>query len=157
MNNDLFDNVGKYLKDLAKGVYTRIFTLYILIGAAIAICGIVLVSNGMGWGILGLFIAAAVIGYGNSAAKLTVAKLYAYGEIADRLITIDSKLSSYSSTASTASSAENKKAKVKSEKTQEPIDHTPRRTAPWVCHFCGCTNPSDARFCNSCSTEDIGV
>jgi len=149
MGNELFDNVGKYIKGLAKTIFYWILTPYILFGIAAIICGIALMDAGSGIGAIGLLIGFAIFAVGYGVAKLKVAEMYAYGEMADRLISIDSKLSP------NRKSHKSNPVPVKIE--EETDDQTPHRTTSWECPFCGCENLQDSRFCKSCGTEDIGI
>ena len=149
MSKELFDNVGKYLKELAEILYYRILIPYVLVGITLIVCGCVFLADGIAWGAVGFLIAIAIFYIGHCNAKLKVAEIYAHGEIADRLISIDSKLSS------NRKAAKSDPVTVKVvEKAENPL---PRRTAPWDCPFCGCKNPQDSRYCKSCGTEDIGM
>ena len=145
MNNELFNNVGKNIKSIAKAIANIILALHILLGAVLVIAGLAL--NEPITFLVALLMALVLIGFGYGLSKLTVMLLYAYGEIAYRLISIDLKLSDDSKTVNSD--------KITAEKKIE--DNTPCRTDPWKCQFCGYQNPADAKFCESCGTEDIGI
>ena len=149
MSKELFSNVGSDIKTIAKVIANWILALHILLGIVIIICGCALLSEELAIGWVGFLIGFGIFGFGYIMSRLAVMLLYAYGEMTDRLISIDSKMSNSSKSAKTD------KVNVKVEKKHE--NNAPRRTSPWECPFCGHQNPIDARFCKSCGTEDIGV
>ena len=149
MSKELFNNVGSDIKTIAKVIANWIFALHILLGIVIIICGCTLLSEGLAIGWVGFLIGFGVFGFGYIISRLAVMLLYAYGEMTDRLISIDSKLSNSSKP------KRNEQIKVKVEK--NPEADTVHRASSWECPFCGHQNPNDAKFCKSCGTEDIGV
>lgn len=149
MGKELFKNVGKELKNYATSLFYWILIPYILFGIGIAVGGGILLADGTDFGAVGFLFGPGLIVFGYIKAKLAVMEKYAYGEIADRLISIDEKLSS----GRKASKSDGIPVKVE-KKQEEPI---PRRTAPWECPFCGSENAKDSRYCKSCGTEDIGM
>ena len=149
MSKELFNNVGSDIKTIAKVIANWIFALHILLGIVIIICGCALLSEELAIGWVGFLIGFGIFGFGYIMSRLAVMLLYAYGEMTDRLISIDSKLSNSSKP------KRNEQIKVKVEK--NPEADTVHRASSWECPFCGHQNPNDAKFCKSCGTEDIGV
>lgn len=149
MSKELFNNVGSDIKTIAKVIANWILVLHILLGSVIIICGCVLLSEELAIGWVGFLIGFGIFGFGYIISKLTVILLYAYGEMTDRLISIDSKMSNFSKSKKT------EQIKIKVEQTPETTRI--HRTSPWECPFCGNQNANDARFCKSCGTEDIGI
>lgn len=149
MSKELFDNVGRNIKTIAKAVANWILGLHILIGVAIIICGCAVLAEGYSIGWVGFLIAFGIFAFGYILSRLIVMLLYAYGEITDRLISIDIKMPNNRKSTRTDGIT------VKPEKKSD--NNTPHRTSPWECQFCGHLNPLDARFCKSCGTEDIVV
>lgn len=149
MGKELFNNIGGDIKTIAKVIANWILGLFILLGIIFIICGCVLLSAGFGVGWVGFLIAIGLFAYGYAYSRFKVMELYAYGEITDRLISIDTKMPN--------NFKPNKpdKINVKAEKKSE--NEAPHRTSPWECPFCGQQNPIDVKFCKSCGTEDIGV
>lgn len=149
MSKELFNNVGHDIKTIAKVIANWILALHILFGIVIIICGCVLLSDRLAIGWVGFLIGFGIFGCGYFTSRLSVMILYAYGEITDRLISIDSK------TPNSSKPKKTEQIKVKVE--QAPESTRVRKTSPWECPFCGNQNPSDVSFCKSCGTEDIGV
>ena len=149
MSKELFNNVGSDIKTIAKVIANWILALHILLGIVIIICGCALLSEELAIGWVGFLIGFGIFGFGYIMSRLAVMLLYAYGEMTDRLISIDSKLSNSSKP------KRNEQIKVKVEK--NPEADTVHRASSWECPFCGHQNPNDAKFCKSCGTEDIGV
>lgn len=146
MRQELFNNVGSDIKTIAKAIANWILGLHILLGIVIIICGCAFLSQGFVIGWVGFLIAFGLFGFGYILSRLSVMLLYAYGEITDRLISIDSKMPNSSKPDKTNDKAEDKSK-----------NDPPRRTGPWECQFCGHQNPADTRFCKSCGIEDIVV
>ena len=149
MSKELFKNVGKDLKSFSTALFYWLFVPYLLFGIGIIVCGCIFLADGAGYGAIGFLFGPGLITFGYTKAKLLVMEKYAYGEITERLISIDEKFSSGRKTLR----AEGVPVKVE-KKREEPIPH---RTAPWECPFCGVENAKDSRFCKSCGTEDIGM
>lgn len=149
MSKELFNNVGSDIKTIAKVIANWILVLHILLGIVIIICGCALLSEELAIGWVGFLIGLGIFGFGYIMSRLAVMLLYAYGEMTDRLISIDSKMSN------SYKSKKPEQIKVKVEQASENTRVC--RTSPWECPFCGNQNPNDARFCKSCGTEDIGV
>lgn len=93
MSKWLFSNVGRDIKVIAKVIANWILGLHILLGIVFIICGCALLSEGLTIGLVGFLIAVGLFISGYHTSKLAVMLLYAYGEITDRLISIDSKVS----------------------------------------------------------------
>ena len=143
MKDQLFENVGKDIKTFAKTVSGVILFLHSLLGIVfVAVgCMIAAMDSGLGFFVfVGFLIAIAIVAWGYILSRLAVMLMYAYGEMTDRLISIDGKLT---------------------EKPKRPIPVKPtpgpRRSTPWQCQFCDHQNPPEARWCQSCGTEDINV
>lgn len=149
MAKELFSNVGKDIKNIARTTASWTLAWYVFIGLIIVVCGCVLLAEGLTLGWVSFLIALGIIAYGYSKSRLEVMRLFAYGEIADRLISLDSKISGNPPT------TKGNGIFVKPEKKAEY--ESLRRTSPWECQFCGHQNPAETRFCKSCGTEDIGV
>lgn len=99
MNKELFSNVGSDIKAIAKVIANWILALHILLGIVIIICGCALLSQELAIGWVGFLIAFGLFGFGYIVSRLAVMLLYAYGEMTDRLISIDSKMPNSSKSA----------------------------------------------------------
>lgn len=95
MNNQLFKNVGTDIKSFAQIAYRVIWGLHIVLGSVFLLLGCFeAADSGKGiFALLGILISGAIIGFGYILSRLSVMLLYAYGEMAERLISIDKKLS----------------------------------------------------------------
>ena len=147
MEKELFVNVGRDIKAVARSIANWILALYVLVGFVLVACGVALLCERMWYGVIGIFLAVGVVGFGYTKSKLEVMRLYAYGEIADRIISIDQTLSQKQGKPQPGS------VKVNPQKKEE--GKKPARKTAWECSFCGHGNPPDARFCESCGTEDV--
>ena len=141
MKNALFKNVGKDIKDVAEAEANSILAKYVLIGIVIVLCGFALIAEGYAIGCVGFIIALVVIIYGYRVSRLAVMFLYAYGEIADRLISLDTK------------TANNRK--LPKSPTEVPVTPKKKDRQDWECQFCGHKNSAGAMFCESCNIENI--
>lgn len=141
MSKPLFENVGKDIKSFAQSVAAWIYGMHILLGIVIFFLGCA--SQQPVFIIITCALAIGIIVFGRLTSKALVILLYAYGEMAERLISIDCKLSD--------SKQATKKVPIKK------VDDTtsPKRTAPWRCAFCDFENPADVKYCRSCNREDI--
>ena len=147
MSNQLFKNVGTYIKSFARSAYWVIWGLHIVLGIVFLLLGCFEAADSGKdiFGLLGILISGAIIGFGYILTRLSGMLLYAYGEMAERLISIDKKLSE-----TTSRPAPNRSVPT-------PPSNKPTRTTPWKCQNCEHTNPASARWCESCGTFDIGI
>ena len=155
MSKELFENVGRDIKNIAKKIADWIFILHCLAGLVLFLVGCVLVSEGIYTtvGVVAILVAFGVVAFGYAISRLAVILLYGYGEMAYRLISIDQKITG--SVTNQDKQNENKR-KEKKVKGNQEIDETIKKPA-WECQFCGHKNPEDTRFCKSCGTEDIEI
>lgn len=145
MGKELFENAGKDIKTIAKAIATRIFVMYILVAVGVFVAGCYLLSEQSVFGLVLLVAAITVAAYGYAKSRTEVLLLYAYGEMTDRLISIDSKING------------NYRAKPKLQKSPIPGDEPKactQRTGPWECPFCGTMNTKESKYCESCHVED---
>ena len=148
MSKPLFDNVGKEIKEVAEIIARRIMVRYALIGLIVAIVGIALASA-EGYplvGIISVVVAIIIVVYGYNKSHLEVMLLYAQGELADRIISIDNKLKGKNSVSVSHKEKpeveENWTPKVKREK-----------NGSWKCAFCNHKNPAGADWCEECGVR----
>ena len=124
---------------------------YTLIALIVALAGIAIGAE-EGYPlviIIGIVIAIIIAVYGYNKSHLDVMLLYAQGELADRIISIDSKLSKKGKTTPVAVPIkekpelnENGTLKVKKEK-----------DGSWICLFCDHRNPAGADWCEECGCQ----
>ena len=151
MSKPLFSNVGKEIKEIAEEVARRIMIRYFLIAVIVALAGIAIGAEGDYplVIIISIVIAAIVAVYGYNKSRFEVMLLYAQGELADRIISIDNKLSKKGKTTSVSVPIREKlelnesgALKVKREK-----------DGSWVCLFCDHKNPAGADWCEECGCQ----
>lgn len=143
MSNELFKNVGTSIK-----TWARIWAMCIRIGAilcavGLAITGFIMLDDSA-IGFVFLLIAAVVAGLGHVLSRLTVMRLYALGEITERVMSIDTKLG-------LAKQGEAANLTRVPNAEQRPRE---KRTGPWKCPYCEHLNSADARLCTFCGRED---
>lgn len=145
MSNELFKNVGTSIKAVAKTVANCIFLIAILCAALLVLEGCTMLDAGLSLGWIRLLTAAAVVGLGYALSRLAVMLLYAYGEITERVMSIDAKLSP---------AKQEKKAKTaEAQEAEQPVQK--KRSGAWKCPFCEHLNSADAHWCASCGREDV--
>ena len=151
MGKPLFDNVGKEIKEIAEVIARRIMIRYFLIAVIVALAGIAFGAEGEYplVIIISIAIAAMIAVYGYNKSLLDVMLLYAQGELADRIISIDNKLSKKGKAAPVSVPIREKQElnesgalKVKREK-----------DGGWVCLFCDHKNPAGADWCEECGCQ----
>ncbi|MBQ7857228.1 MAG: hypothetical protein IJ351_01160 [Oscillospiraceae bacterium] len=171
MSNQLFKNVGTYIKSFARTAYWVIWGLHIVLGIVFLLLGFFEAADSGKdiFGLLGILISGAIIGFGYILTRLSGMLLYAYGEMAERLISIDKKLSEITPqpadkklSETTSRPADKKLSETTSRPAPNrsvptPPSNKPTRTTPWKCQNCEHTNPASARWCESCGTFDIGI
>ena len=150
MSKPLFDNVGRDMKEYATGLYTTSMRGYGLTALVVGIASLALLGEMPMFGILGVIIAVAVVVVGHYKAKLSVMKLYAYGELVDRVMHIENNLyGSKSNNRKPVSPMPHNESPVKPVLVDLPItDRNPDGT--WTCMFCDYKNPVDAKACKKC-------
>ena len=96
-------------------------------------------------GFLGLFIGIGIIVVGHLKSKLTVMKLYAYGELVDRIMLIERKVcNSKDPKCKDTKSSSGNSTVVKPVLCDLPItEKNPDGT--WDCMFCDYRNPADTK------------
>ena len=149
MPKDLFENAGKEIKTIAKAIATRILVMYALAAVGVAVAGCYLLSEQSVFGLLLIVAAIAVIAYGYSKSRTEVLLLYAYGEITDRLISIESNINGKHNP--------NPKRHIPNPKPPIPtpsVEESHIHTGPWECPFCGNRNGKESNYCESCGMED---
>ncbi len=155
MEMELFDNVGKSIKEVAKQAANRILATYILLGIGCIALGVACILEIGSAGFL-FFIPAPILWYiGNALATEKVMHLYAYGEIVDRLISIESKLSDNQTTSTRSSEPV-----LTSAPPEAPTFSTPStatKSSDWECVFCGHHNPANACYCGSCGIAEVNI
>lgn len=148
MGKPLFDNVGGELKNLAEMVARRITLYYGLVGVIIAIIGVAVAVETEGWvAFVAIILAAAVAFYGYNKAHLQVITLYAYGELVERVSSVDQKLGKDNF------SAKVRGVSVKQEHTTPLVEK--ERDGSWICPFCEHKNPSGVDWCEECGVEGV--
>ncbi len=147
MSKELFDNVGKELKSFATVIANIILGTFIVLGGIVLIIGF---SIGDAAGFIGLLIAICLFVFGYVYSRLKVMLLYAYGEIADRLISIDTKMPECVK--------HNKPEKMPVKTVEKKSENKGlRKESGWECSFCGSQNPADAKFCKTCGIENVDI
>ena len=141
MSKELFVNVGKDIKSVAKTIANWILGFHVVLACVFASVACIMLSEDISIGWVGFLIALLLIISGYALSRMTVMFMYAYGEITDRLISIDSKMNCSSRTPNAD--------KTKSD--ENPVAKAPTQPTAWKCSLCGHTNPADARFCEECA------
>ncbi|MBE6942240.1 MAG: hypothetical protein E7455_08170 [Ruminococcaceae bacterium] len=134
----MYPDCGKSIKKLVSIVVKIGYAVSILWAVIILIAGIA--ADNVGVFVLTLFLAGVVGALGCFASWCSGLWLYAYGEITDRIINIDEKMT-----------AEN----LPEEK--KPLFATPVSQRGCYCETCGAKNAAGARYCVACSAELDGV
>ncbi len=150
MSKPLFDNVGKELKIIAEITAKYIIFLHVLIGLPLIIIGCALFAEDIPIvvGIVLLLAGVGIILYGFSSARLQIIKLYAYGELVEKVVSIEGKLVGKNG------SARNDGEKKKVIKKVVPAPKTEKNPdGSWQCIFCDHTNPAGADWCEDCGVQ----
>ena len=139
----MYENAGKSIKGVVSIIVKIGYALSIISAVLVVILG--LTAGHFGALLLSLVVAAIVGGLGCLCAWLSGLWLYAYGEITDRLISIDEQLSNIKSVAGA----------------DTPTATAPKQVTPnyakasvsTFCTACGARNNPSARYCVACSAE----
>lgn len=156
----MFDDVGKEIKGIAEGYVWGKAIRYALVGVVVTCAAVYLLSESIGAAFMASLLAAAVCGaVGYSAGKRDALMFYACGEVVDRVISLERKLSG---------DCERQTAKVKKVKvTEDEVVYRPvekvepadMEGAPvlarfsngmWKCAWCDHLNPAEAEACGEC-------
>lgn len=147
MSKPLFDNVGQDIKAYANGMYLTTMLGYII--SALGICALffALLEDLVA---LGIIIAIGLVIVGHMKAKLSVMKLYACGELVDRVMNIEKNIcSSKSKNGKHVIPVPCDDSPIKPDILDLPI--TDRNSdGTWNCMFCDFRNSADARYCKKC-------
>lgn len=149
MSKPLFQNAGQDLKTISKGIYFRTIIGYVVVALALFVCGCIYLDSGETFGWLGLILGVAAVIYGHFVAKLAVIKLYAFGELVDRVISIEGSISR-----KTGKGVNKEKPKVMPVPVKIDTPATKRDAdGSWACPFCDHINPPGADWCEECGVE----
>ena len=151
MSKPLFDNVGKEIKEIAEVIARRIMIRYFLIAVIVALGGIAIGAEGDYplVIIISIVIAAMIAVYGYNKSLLDVMLLYAQGELVDRIISIDNKLSKRGKATPVSVPV-----KEKPELNENAVLKVKReKNGGWVCLFCDHKNPAGADWCEECGCQ----
>ena len=146
MSEPLFDNVGKNLKQLATVLAGIIKGIFYVLGFIHVVLGIVCLASGFedgvlfAWALGAMVVAAIWFVVGHYLSRLIVMGLYGYGEIVERIVSIEQKVAG----------------DVKSpapKPTPNPKPNVKPATTPWVCPFCDQLNSAGTIQCKKCNAE----
>lgn len=160
MDKELFNDVGKDIKQLA-AVITRLITVcYVLIALAVVAVGITAsVLSERGWAcLLSILIAVIVIIYGYIKVRLQAITMYAYGELVEKTKSIEDILSGGKRKNSPTKSRQQKSEKNSEDsydaQNTENIPMVKREEdGSWDCVFCDHHNPAGADWCEKCGVQ----
>ena len=141
----MFKDAGKELKLYAQTFGRLIIAIVALFSILIAVCGFTLLSEELsfGWWLVVVAIITFIIGY--FIARLSVIRLYAFGEIAQRILAIDIRQGGLPNRGPIPESIE----QPEPLKSDAPITMR-NEDGSWNCVFCDHKNPKDAKKCQSC-------
>lgn len=149
MSKPLFDNVGKDLKKIAEIIAQIIMILHVLIGLVLIIVACVLFADEatIALGIACLLVGAGIVVWGYILSRLLVIVLYAYGELVEKVTSIEEKLVGKK----VPGKPDTKIFKVK--KLEETPKTKKESDGSWQCIFCEHTNPAGADWCEDCGVQ----
>lgn len=142
---------SRVVKTFAKMLHNLILSVSLFLSLGLLGTGIALSSDiQLAW-LIGLCVSVLTFLFGLAVSRVVLSFLFAYGEITDRLIAIDTKLSDKQT------SSKGDKLHNKPRKNMNPISEytVAQRTSPWECPFCGYKNSCSDTFCKSCGTEYV--
>ena len=148
MSKPLFDNVGRELKIIAETIARWIIAGFVIVALLITIAGIATsVELDSGWyAFISIAISIFLVVYGCIKARLQVIKLYAYGDLVEKVTSIDSKVRN-----KTKNIAVPVPVKDKSEEDSHDAPKVERnQDGTWVCLYCDHKNHADAKWCVKC-------
>ena len=134
----MYQNAGRSIKSVVSVLVTVGYTLSIIGALVIMIIGAVNGEENAGIVVLSMIGAIIVGGLGCLSTWLSGLWLYAYGEITDRLISIDERLADLDESA-------DQEDEPWSDKVEE--DHS---TRVQYCPQCGARNDANSLFCSTC-------
>ena len=155
MFKDLFqpeitgESASDMIKKFAKAIAFLIFAYSILLSLGIVLVPLVLQWEETIVYLISVVAAVCISSFGYVLSRIVLSFLFAYGEITERIISIDNKLSPLK--------GQSKNNKGIDEIKNVPSGATPRRTGPWTCSFCGNSNSVADAYCKACGTEDINL
>ena len=138
----MFENVGKEIKRLAEKYVISAMVPFVII--AIAVFAVLAY---MGYALVGLLAAVIIVLVKYSSVKREVILLYGYGELIDRVQSIEEHI--------VPSKGNNQKV-IKKVPVKIDIDvpKTKRNAnGTWNCVFCEEENEADAKWCKNCNIE----
>lgn len=150
MGKPLFENVGKDLKSIANTIYLSTMIGYVLVSLGLFVGGCILLSSEGAIGWLGVLFSIGLVVSGHFKAKLAVIELYAYGELVDRVISIESIVSKKSKSDSSKSGGMGRKVTPVRAEYETPA--TKREAdGSWTCLFCDHVNRPGTNCCEECN------
>ena len=88
----VFTDVGKEIKTIATQSAKSIFVIMVILGCLVAITGIVALFSSFLMGLLIVVAGVLIIVFGYFIARRSAIMMYAFGEIVDHVMSIDSKI-----------------------------------------------------------------
>ena len=156
----MFENVGKEIKEIAERYVWGKAIRYALVGLVVTCVAVYLPSESTDAAVMAALLVAAICGViGYSAGKRDALMFYAWGEVVDRVISLERKLSG---------DCERQTAKVKKVKVTADgwAPHPAEKTEPadmegapvsarfsngmWKCAWCDHFNQAEAEACAEC-------
>lgn len=145
----LFDNVGKDLKKLAEGMAALILIVFCIIGLLVMIGGGILAYEYDIPVIIAIILGAIFFGIGYIVSKLSAIRLYAFGELVERVCSLEEKVVGTSKETNKKNGKNNADATITEKRTKKAsLAHV-----AWVCPFCDHMNPPGAPSCQECGAE----
>ena len=135
-----FHDVGKEIKRWVKFLVVVQVAPYVLTGYIVFAY-----LEVRGGGVLGLIPAALIIALGYFFARLGRIKLYAFGEIVDRVCSIEEHIRTDKHCVKTTDKV------TSAALSADDIKH--HQNMPWRCLFCEYENPPEAAYCKKCGTQ----
>ena len=146
----LFKNAGKELKTIAELIAIVMIIVYMLVALAVGVAGIwYAVEEGMsGVAVLSIIAAIIIAMVGWIKSRLKVIELYAYGELVEKVVSIDKRMGG------TGASNPNDDRDNKEPNDNDIISAVKRNLdGTWHCMFCNYKNPAEAKWCKKCSNQ----
>lgn len=144
----MYKNVGKELKGWAKFLVILLTIPYVIIG----VISIAYFSSEDQGG-LGVLVAIMIVIVGYFLARMGAILLYAFGEIVDRVSSIENRVCGNVETHSTKKK-EAKQNNIKSVEKNVELPAVERNSdGTWKCVFCGHNNLSGAAWCEECGIQ----
>lgn len=151
----IYGDVGSEIKSIAEGIARRGAICAVLLGVVIGIASLALIEFNAWLTILDIVLGVILAVTGIQQARIKAITLYAYGEMVQRIVSLEEKAQETRKKPVDKKKKEpaNRKSPENAQEEAEIPEPKMLAKAPWTCPFCEHKNPAGTGYCEKCGCE----